>query len=174
MLLKRLEQWDHYSFSRLFNRSSSAAVFKLSYWVSKSGDGPLYVLLVALLMVFGVEYATDFTILLLTAFALELPLYLILKNSIKRCRPADVLTSVGYARITPSDRFSLPSGHTAAAFVITTAIAVYYPVFLPFILFWACCVGLSRILLGVHFPLDIIAGALLGISCTITAFLLLL
>lgn len=172
MLLKRLEQWDHYSFSRLFNRSSSAVVFKLSYWVSKSGDGHLYALLVALLLLADITDAADFAVLVLMAFALELPLYLLLKNSIKRCRPADILTSIGQARITPSDRFSLPSGHTAAAFVMTTAVLLYYPVFLPVVLLWACCVGLSRVLLGVHFPLDIIAGALLGISCTIAAFLL--
>lgn len=172
MLLKRLEQWDHQFFCRLFDRSTSLAIFKASYWFSKTGDGPLYLILAGCLLALDVPDALAFTKLLLMAFALELPLYLLLKNSIRRARPAEALTNRIDARITPSDRFSLPSGHTAAAFVVMTAIAVYYPLLLPLALCWACMIGLARILLGVHFPLDIIAGALLGISCTIAALFL--
>lgn len=170
MLLKRLEQWDHHSFCRLFSRSSSRQAFVASYVLSKTADGPLYLVLCGILYLFNHVDATELTTLLLLAFMVELPLYLMLKNCIKRARPADILTVFGYAHITPSDRFSLPSGHTAGAFVVATTLAIYFPALAALALLWACSVGLSRIMLGVHFPLDVIAGATLGTLCSLSAY----
>lgn len=173
MMLKRLEQWDHLSFCRLFNRSTSRYCAKGSYWLSKTADGPLYVLLVLSLLALDITDVKAFSLIMLTAFAIELPLYLILKNSIRRARPAEALIAYVQAHITPSDQFSLPSGHTAGAFVVLTCIACYYPLMLPLVLCWALGIGMSRILLGVHFPLDVIAGALLGTGSALTACFLL-
>ncbi len=174
MLLKRLEHWDQASFCRLFSCSSGRYCAQGSYWLSKTADGPLYLLLALGLLAFDVPAAAEFMQLLLLAFAIELPLYLALKNSIRRARPADVLTAFMQAHITPSDRFSLPSGHTAGAFVLVTALACYYPLFLPLALCWACGIALSRILLGVHFPLDVLAGATLGTASAVSAYFCLL
>ena len=170
MLLKRLEYWDHAFFCRLFARSSSQVMARGSYWLSKSADGPLYVLLVLLLFLFEVAQAWQVTRLLLVAFAIELPLYLLLKNSIKRARPQQAVSLPRIvAHIIPSDTFSLPSGHTAAAFVVVTSFSLIYPALLLPLLLWGALVGLSRIMLGVHFPLDILAGMLLGVSSSLTA-----
>lgn len=169
MLLKRLEHWDHISFCRLFSRSSSRYCSAASYWLSKTADGPGYLVLVLTLLAFDSANANGFGQLLLAAFAIELPFYLLLKNSIRRARPAQVLTAFTQPHITPSDQFSLPSGHTAGAFVLLTAVAVYYPLWLPVALVWAAGIGLSRIFLGVHFPLDVVAGAVLGSSCAVLA-----
>ena len=59
--------------------------------------------------------------LALLAFAFELPLYLLLKNLLKRQRPVGLPVF-----ITPSDRYSLPSGHTAAAFLMATVLAASF------------------------------------------------
>ena len=172
MLLRRLEQWDHISFCRLFGCSSSKLAYSASYWLSKTADGPLYLLLVSSLFVLDCADAWPFFQLLLISFAIELPLYLLLKNSIKRARPADVLSAYICAHIVPSDRFSLPSGHTAGAFVIASAVAVFFPAVVWLVLCWAAAIGLSRIMLGVHFPLDVIAGAILGSVCCALAYFL--
>jgi undecaprenyl-diphosphatase len=62
---------------------------------------------------------------------------------------------------------SFPSGHTADAFAFAIAIALAYPrwyIIAP-ALIWATLVGYSRMCLGVHFPSDVLAGALIGAAC---------
>ena len=100
----------------------------------------------------------------LLAFAAELPLYLLLKNALKRQRPAGLPVF-----ITPSDRYSLPSGHTAAAFLMATVVAASFPLWAPLLFVWAALVGASRLLLGVHYLSDLVAGALLGGGCALWA-----
>jgi undecaprenyl-diphosphatase len=102
----------------------------------------------------------------LMAFAIELPLYLLLKNYIKRERPVGLPVF-----IRPSDKYSLPSGHTAAAFVMACLIAASYPAAAVGVFLWASLIGASRLLLGVHYLTDLVAGALLGTGCAVLVLL---
>ena len=139
---------------------------RISRLVSRTGDGPLYLAGALLLAWLDGERGANFLLSGLGVFALELPLYLLLKNYIKRERPSGLPVF-----IRPSDRYSLPSGHTAAAFVMASLVAIHYPAMAPLAFIWAACIGASRLLLGVHFLTDLIAGALLGSGCALLVLL---
>jgi len=87
--------------------------------------------------------------------------YVVLKNKLKRRIPQEYMPGFK-SLITASDRFSFPSGHTSAAFCLATATGIILGG--PFIVLyvWASFVALSRVVLGMHFPGDTVAGALLG------------
>lgn len=146
----------------------SLPISKLSRIVSHTGDGHLYVLFGLLSWWLGGDMGKLFLAAALLAFVIELPIYWVVKNAFKRRRPPE-LSALIPLFITPSDRYSLPSGHTAAAFLVATLVSQYYPSYEAFSLTWAAAIALSRILLGVHFLSDVLLGALLGITCAMVS-----
>ncbi|MGL4887389.1 phosphatase PAP2 family protein [Aeromonas veronii] len=161
--MNKIQQWDlqvcRVCLLHGYNRQQA----RVSRLISRTGDGPLYAVLAALLWWQG-EAERELVRLALLAFAIELPLYLLLKNSLKRQRPVGLPVF-----ITPSDRYSLPSGHTAAAFLMATILTTGFPLWAPLLFGWAALVGASRLLLGVHYLSDLVAGALLGGGCAVLA-----
>lgn len=64
---------------------------------------------------------------------------------------------------------SMPSAHTAAAFSLATSLSIRYPkwyVIAPSAI-WAGSVAFSRMNMGVHYPSDVITGALVGSGCAV-------
>lgn len=160
----KLQQLDVKLFRKLHKQINVRAKVA-SVYLSKSGDGHFYFALSLLIALFEPKQGVNFFIAALIGFCIEVPTYLLLKNLFKRNRPFDAITEFS-SFIAPSDKFSMPSGHTAAAFVFCGMILAFYPAFFPLAIVWASLIGLSRVVLGVHFPGDIIAGVLLGIvSC---------
>jgi len=137
---------------------------RVSKAISHTGDGHLYALFGMMAWIVDSIHGRNFMASGLFAFAMELPLYWLLKNSFQRRRPQELSPALT-AYITPSDRYSLPSGHTAAAFVMATLIGQFYPECYGAAFVWATLIGCARILLGVHFLTDVILGAILGASC---------
>ena len=85
-----------------------------------------------------------------------------LKSTIKRDRP--FVTYPEITKHTHGGSYSMPSGHTSICFASATAVSLIYPkwyVIAPMYT-WASLVGYSRMYLGVHYPSDILAGAIVG------------
>ncbi len=94
-----------------------------------------------------------------------------LKRSLTRARPD--MSIAGFEPLAANpDRFSFPSGHTAAAFGVAVAFAGEPFSLGPLALLLAVGIGLSRVYLGAHYPLDVGAGALLGVFAGVAARLL--
>ncbi|WP_060983004.1 phosphatase PAP2 family protein [Vibrio splendidus] len=163
--IEPIVRWDvAFSVFCLKNRCSRQHA-TLSKAVSHTGDGHLYVLIALVALLADSNTGRDFLLVGLTAFAIELPIYWLAQNTLKRRRPAE-FSSLLHSHIVPSDKYSLPSGHSAAAFVMATLIGDFYPSLYLFSLIWAAAIAGSRILLGVHFLTDVLIGAALGIACT--------
>lgn len=129
--------------------------------MSRSGDGYMQLLLPLVILVLNPLIGKAFLPVVATAFAIERPLYYVLKNTLRRRRPAQVVPSFNSV-IHASDEFSFPSGHTMAAFVLAGVAALTFGLAAAPLYFWAVAVGISRVILGVHFPSDVLAGASLG------------
>lgn len=84
------------------------------------------------------------------------------KKIIKTDRPYDTYPMI--QPVVSEASYSMPSGHTSTAFATATSLSLAYPkwyVVAPSFV-WAGAIGYSRIHLGVHYPSDVLAGALVG------------
>jgi undecaprenyl-diphosphatase len=95
----------------------------------------------------------------------------VLKEAFDRARPPVTDPGLDPVGIVPASA-SFPSGHAATAFAAATAIAILSPRMRPYVLGLAAAVALSRVYLRVHFPLDVVAGALIGAGLGALAALL--
>ena len=127
------------------------------------GDGWLW-LGIGLFMLIVDQNAERLFFQLTLGMGLQLFLYLSIKHACSLRRPFELLENVPCIRH-PSDRYSFPSGHTAAAFVVLATVGLFYSFFFLPLLLLASLIRFSRIYLGVHYPTDVFAGALLGILC---------
>jgi membrane-associated phospholipid phosphatase len=96
------------------------------------------------------------------ATALNVGLSQLIKISVNRPRPFETYPDI--LKKADGGRPSFPSGHTSAAFATATSLSLNYPtwkVIVPSFV-WAGAVGYSRMYLGVHYPSDVLAGAILG------------
>ncbi len=94
----------------------------------------------------------------------------LLKRRLLRPRPSRAIAGFSPLAENP-DAFSFPSGHTAAAFAVALALAGEPWGAGPLVLLLACGIGLSRVYLGAHYPLDVLAGGALGTAAGLLAHL---
>lgn len=131
-------------------------------FVSALGNGGVVWIILALVLLLSPKHR-ETGIAIAAALALEvICCNLVLKPLVGRIRPCDVNTAVQLLIPRPTD-FSFPSGHTGAAFAAAGALffrrnRLWLPVSILAVL-----IAFSRLYLYVHYPTDVLAGALLGI-----------
>ena len=84
-----------------------------------------------------------------------------LKKVSHRLRPCQ-LEPHCWSKVLPPDQFSFPSGHTMTAFAIALVVSCFYPSLEGPLYFLAISIAFSRVVLGMHFLSDVLAGAVLG------------
>jgi len=156
-LMRRVNRWRAPRWLRLWMIAAT-----------RGGDGWLWYATGLIVALFGGPERFPALAAATLAAALGTGLFLKLKRTFGRKRPC-ALEPHCWATLLPPDQFSFPSGHTITAFAVTVALGAFYPAMLPGLFFCAVSVALSRIMLGMHFLSDVVAGAaiggLLGYSC---------
>jgi undecaprenyl-diphosphatase len=161
-LLYSIHRYDVFLIIWLINTKTHGKLTEISRYLSITANGQLYILIIGLLCWRDGFYSPLLQAVLL-AFLIERPLYFVLKNSLKRNRPQAALQNF-HSIIIPFDKFSFPSGHTSAAFMMATLLGYFFPPLIIPLYGWAALVGFSRVVLGVHFPSDILVGIILGLG----------
>jgi undecaprenyl-diphosphatase len=128
---------------------------------TRGGDGWLWYGMGAVILLFGGEQRWVAVASAALAVALGIALFLKLKKLTGRRRPC-CFEPHCWATLLPPDQFSFPSGHTITAFAVAVSISRFYPDLTLGLLFCALSVAASRILLGMHFLSDVLAGAAIG------------
>lgn len=140
--------------------------------ISRLGDGVFWYSLMGLLVLLDGMDGVRASAHMAATGVLALTLYKSLKRWTRRPRPyaADVRIR---AWVAPLDEFSFPSGHTLHAVSFSIVALAYYPWLAPLLVPFTLCVAASRVVLGLHYPSDVLAATVIAtlLACASLAWL---
>ena len=128
---------------------------------TRGGDGWLWYAMGVVILLFGGPMRFAAVGAAGLAATVGIGLFLLLKKRTGRKRPCAIEPHC-WATLLPPDQFSFPSGHTITAFSVAVALSLFYPGLMIGLFFCAASIAVSRILLGMHFLSDVLAGAAIG------------
>lgn len=149
-LMRRLNHWPAPRWIRVW-----------ALCATRGGDGWLWYAMAIILAFFGGPERWAAIGASAVAGSLSITLFLQVKKLTGRRRPCAIEPHC-WAKLLPPDQFSFPSGHSMTAFAVIVPLALFYPGLQVGLAFCAVSIALSRILLGMHFLSDVVAGSLLG------------
>jgi len=176
--LNTLLQYDEKLFLIINNDFSSPSLDGLMSFFTTAGDAAGWVILglVAIVMTAGKDVGRKLLTFILTVIIASLILHGAkmyfdrdrpLKNFSSRISNGEVIVKTP---IGPLYHGSFPSGHAQASFTVATFFALYYRHYRVLLFLAAAAVAFSRVYLGVHYPSDVLAGAILGWSVAFIVF----
>jgi undecaprenyl-diphosphatase len=152
---------------RLCRKLNHGAAFpiprRILQLASRLGDGIVwYALIAALPWIYGREALRPVMVMAATGM-LGLLVYKVLKRAFVRERPFITHRAIDLA-MPPLDRYSFPSGHTLHAVSFALQASMHFPQLAWGLIPLALTIAASRVVLGLHYPTDVLAGAVLGAS----------
>ena len=161
-LFRRVDAFE-YAWCLRLNRKCQQrrTVRELFTAVSKLGDGMFWYALIFLLPAIYGERAAAVSVRMAAVGVVGVLLYKYLKSRLVRERP--YISLAGIVPGTPAlDRYSFPSGHTLHAVSFTILATASFPELAWLLAPFAMLVAASRVVLGLHYPSDVAAGAIIG------------
>lgn len=151
-----------YGLTRTLNRGAAFAAPRLVFRVaSRLGDGIIWYLLIVMLpILYGAAALRPAIVMALTG-VLGLVLYTLLKRVFVRERPFITHAAIDL-KGAPLDRYSFPSGHTLHAVSFAWQATAHFPELGWLLVPIAALIAASRVVLGLHYPSDVLAGATIG------------
>jgi undecaprenyl-diphosphatase len=143
--------------------SKSPLLDRAMVFFTRLGDAGLIWVIAALVLIYFKQYRKCGIYLVCVLLFASLLGDEVLKYVFHRVRPCNLYPQVPLLIRRPLS-YSFPSGHTSAAFALATSMSIAYPkwyIIGPAFL-WATAIGYSRMDLGVHYPSDVLIGALVG------------
>ena len=129
--------------------------------VSRLGDGGFWYALMAVLVVFDSMHGLRASLHLAATGLIAQALYKLLKRWTRRPRPFAADMRI-HAWIAPLDEFSFPSGHTLHAVAFSLVAMAHYPALAWLLVPFTASVATSRVVLGLHYPSDVLAATGIG------------
>lgn len=159
--LQQINRWDVELCVFCNRQSRFMSVRNLFRLASRLGDGVFWYTLMIVLLLRNQAEGLPAVIHMLIVGALGTAIYKLVKHKTLRPRPFNVYPAIICAGKT-LDQFSFPSGHTMHAVSFSIVAVYYFPALIWLVLPFSLLVSLSRPVLGLHYPSDVLAGAAIG------------
>lgn len=131
--------------------------------VSRLGDGVFwYSLMLVLPLIYGLE-GFQASLHMAATGGIALALYKSLKGATRRQRPCHYASDI-VNLVAPLDQYSFPSGHTLHAVSFSTVAIAYFPPLAWLLIPFTVLVASSRVILGLHYPSDVLMATLIGLA----------
>lgn len=140
-------------------------------WISRAGDGPIWYALMVLVVLADGWNGLLASVHMASTGLVSLVLYTALKRRTRRPRPFRDDSRIK-AITPPLDEYSFPSGHTLHAVAFTIIAVTWYPLLAALLVPFTLAVAVSRVVLGLHYPSDVIAAALIATSLSLASLVL--
>lgn len=166
MSFQRLDEFE-LSICSFFNHiSDKHAVERFFSVVSRLGNGVFWYVLMGLIPLFDTINGYIVSIHMAIVALICLAIYKVLKTNLVRERPYLKWDSIKNGTA-PLDLYSFPSGHTLHAVGFTIVAIAYYPILATVLIPFTILIALSRVILGLHYPTDVLVGAAIGAAVAV-------
>jgi undecaprenyl-diphosphatase len=159
--LQQIKTWDMELCVFCNRQSRNFTVRNLFRIISRLGDGVFWYTLMTVLLLQYQSEALPAVLHMIVVGLLGTAIYKFIKRKTLRPRPFNVYPAIVCVGKT-LDQFSFPSGHTMHAMAFSIVVVFYFPALIWLVTPFAILVALSRPILGLHYPSDVLAGAALG------------
>ncbi len=167
-LFRRIEPYE-LVFCQLLNRMVRRRGIRPFFaTISRLGDGVFWYCLMGLLPLLYGRAAWEVSVRMALTGAVGVALYKLLKTRLIRSRPFEAHSGIVLGTA-PLDKYSFPSGHTLHAVSFTLIAIAYYPEWTWVLIPFTALVALSRVILGLHYPTDVLAGGTIGALLALSA-----
>lgn len=153
-------------FNKVNQRKLISPFFAL---ISRLGDGIFwYAIMLLLSIIYGIE-GLHVALHMAAVGIISVITYKLLKTSTQRIRPYQYHGDI-FRNVAALDQFSFPSGHTLHAVCFSIILLNYYPEWSILLIPFTVLVALSRLVLGLHYPSDVIIAVFIGVSFSMASF----
>lgn len=163
-MFEMISQWDgtilHWIQSHLVVSQLTPFVRTITFL----GNGAIVWIIICLVLCIHKKTRKAGFLALVSMLVTFLIVNVVIKNAVARIRPYDAYATISNLIGVQSD-YSFPSGHSASSFAAAIVLFLQLPKkYSTYFLILAICISLSRLYVGVHYPSDVILGALLGLG----------
>jgi undecaprenyl-diphosphatase len=168
-VMNQIQSGDHRLMRRVHRWRAPRWFRILMIMATRGGDGWLWYSLGLILLLYGGPNRFLAIGAAASAALTGVLLFRVLKHSSQRKRPCEIEPHC-WASILPPDKYSFPSGHSITAFAVAISVGMFYPELQAALLVAAFLIASSRIILGMHFLSDVLAGCALGTGLGFASF----
>jgi undecaprenyl-diphosphatase len=164
-MISLLQNMDESILLFIKNNMHSYIMDKAMVTITSLGNGGAIWIIIAVLLMINKKYRKISFIVLGALLISAILGEGVLKHVIQRIRPSEDILAINML-ITKPLSYSFPSGHSASSFAGAAALSKYLKKYAPFFFGLAVLIAFSRLYLYVHYPTDVLAGAILGLICS--------